>query len=102
MTTPASVAINDQTIQVNGDLVKSGIRKLRKTEPDLEDGQRYTLQIDDSSVIDSAGLAYVINMISRHASTGGKISMEIIPENMQALITLSDLDFVFKQQEQQE
>ena len=99
MTTPASVAISEHTIQVNGDLVKSEIRSLRKTESDLDVGQDYKLQIDDSSVIDSAGLAYVVNMISRHELTGGKISLENIPENMQALITLSELDFVFKQQE---
>ena len=61
-------------------------------------GESYTLELEQSSTIDSAGLAYIANLISLQRQRGGDMTLAEIPESMQQLITLAELEFVFESQ----
>lgn len=92
----ASMAVDNQTINISGDLVKSAIRKLRQREPKLTAGESYRLTIENEARIDSAGLAYIVNLIMVQKNTGGNVSLTEIPSSLSALIALAELNFVFE------
>ena len=93
--TRAEIVIQDDKIHVSGDLVIPEIRNFRERRKALEAGKHYQLILDDGVAIDSAGLAYLVNMIMRQKKNGGDISIQNIPASLQELITLAEVDFIF-------
>lgn len=100
MNQASSIDIQDNSIRIKGNLVIPEIRKLREQTGRLDVGESYQMIVDENASIDSAGLAYLVNMITAQRENGGDISMSHIPSALQQLIALAEVDFIFNDRNQ--
>ena len=81
-------------IVADGDLNKTTVTEERYARLQLEAGQDYLLDLSELQRFDSAGLAFIINLINRQAHSGGSITLSNSPDQVLQLIELSELDDV--------
>ena len=89
-----SVDPENTVILVDGDLDKTTVTEERRVNLQLEAGQDYSLDLSELQRFDSAGLAFIINLINKHGQSGGTITLSNSPEQVLQLIELSELDDV--------
>lgn len=83
----------DADFQVTGDMTFETTRKLLTESKDLfEDVSDLNLDLAEVEHVDSAGLALLLEWISRTKAKGGKISLKGIPESMRAIARLCQVD----------
>lgn len=89
-----TVGSESNVIVAEGDLDKTAVTEENRVTLQLKPGQDYSLDLSKLQRFDSAGLAFIINLISRHRQSGGKIKLSNSPDKVLQLIELSELDNV--------
>ena len=91
-----TVSLDTETnrLVADGDLDKAAVTVEGRLTLDLESGTDYQLDLSGLQRFDSAGLAYIINLINKHSLTGGTIRLLNSPEQVLQLIELSEVDDV--------
>jgi anti-anti-sigma factor len=79
-------------ISVNGNLNKESVERELTDSVSLRAGQSYTLDLAGLELFDSAGLAYLVNLIAQHKNTDGEIELVNCSKQVRQLIDLSELD----------
>lgn len=90
----SSIAVDSElkVISIRGNLNKSSVEDELREAPELTAGSDYDIDMSSLEKFDSAGLAYLVNLISQHNKTGGELQLINCSEQVLQLIELSELD----------
>lgn len=93
----STVTINEtaMVISLYGRLDKTTVSTLKPAGGKLHLDKNYQLNLEGIEHIDSAGLAYIVNMICRQQQAGGQISVTSCPSQLQQLIELAEVEMLF-------
>ena len=85
-------------ITISGNLTKSTVVEQSSVTINLAGDNNYSMDLSKLDKFDSAGLAYLVNLISKQQKKGFDIKLINCSEQVQQLIELSELDEVISTQ----
>ena len=91
-----SIKIQDNVLSLNGQLTKQTIKHdFFKTESQLSQNQTLTIDLDKLTEVDSAGLAWLINIMRDCRSANIALEWQNVPSNIMQLAKLSNAQSLF-------
>lgn len=87
-----AVDSEQQVITIKGNLNKDSVEAELRDSLTLSAGSDYDIDMAALEKFDSAGLAYLVNQISRQKLSGGNVHLINCSEQVLQLIELSELD----------
>lgn len=94
--TSATAQLAGRELQLSGTLDKETVPELLHNTPPLAEGESYQLNLEQLQKVDSAGLAYIVNLICQHRQTNGTIQITSLTEQLQDLVTLTETDMLLQ------
>lgn len=94
--TTASTQLEGREILIEGILDKETVPEVLLNTPELVEGESYQLNLKQLEKVDSAGLAYIVNLICQHRQTNGTIQVTHLTAQLQELVTLTEVDMLFQ------
>lgn len=85
-------------VKITGRLTASGASQLRATVNDLisEDACRIVVDLSSTDFVDSSGLGALIGGLKNARVAGGDLRIAAVPDNVQAVLRLTNLDRVLR------
>ena len=87
-----SVNSENQVISIRGNLNKTSVEAELRESISLDAGVNYDLDLAELEKFDSAGLAYIMNLIGKHQQSNGSVQLINCSDKVLQLIELSELD----------
>jgi anti-anti-sigma factor len=93
----AEIQLKNNQLVISGELDKAAVSQLARNSVSLTSGETYQLNLSEVDHIDSAGLAFLVNLICQQQRSGGDIRISAMTEQLNKLIELSDVAMLFQQ-----